>query len=70
MIELDICLYYNIIVLKRQVSLIGGDYVAKSKLVKVNQKIADTVAQSYKKVENTVVKGYKKVVILKLKISL
>ena len=49
MIELDICLYYNIIVLKRQVSLIGGDYVAKSKLVKVNQKIADTVAQSYKK---------------------
>ena len=35
--------------------------MAKSKLVKVNQKIADKVTNGYKKVENTVVKGYKKI---------
>lgn len=35
--------------------------MAKSKLLKVNQKIADKVTNGYKKVENTVVKGYKKI---------
>lgn len=35
--------------------------MAKSKLVKVNQKIADNVTNGYKRVENTVVKGYKKI---------
>ncbi|MBQ8391679.1 MAG: hypothetical protein IJX50_03935 [Clostridia bacterium] len=33
--------------------------MAKSKLVKANQKIADGVTAGYKKIENTVVEGYK-----------
>lgn len=45
------------------INLIGGKKVimAKSKLVKANQKIADAVVGGYKKVENTVVKGYTKI---------
>ncbi len=44
-------------------NLIGGKRIimAKSKLVKANKKIADTVVKGYKAVENTVVGGYKKV---------
>ena len=34
--------------------------MAKSKLVKANQKIADSVAGGYKKIERGVVGGYKK----------
>lgn len=39
----------------------GLEKMAKSKLVKVNQEIAKTVAEGYKKVENAVVGGYKKI---------
>ena len=35
--------------------------MAKSKLVKANQKIADSVAGGYKKIERGVVGGYKKI---------
>lgn len=35
--------------------------MAKSKLVKANQKIADSVASGYKKIERGVVGGYKKI---------
>ena len=35
--------------------------MAKSKLVKANQKIADAVAGGYKKIERGVVGGYKKI---------
>lgn len=44
-------------------NLIGGKHItmAKSKLVKANEKIAETVVKGYKKVEDTVVGGYKKV---------
>ena len=34
--------------------------MSKSKLVKANEKIADTVVSSYKKIENGVVGAYKK----------
>ena len=34
--------------------------MAKSKLVKVNEKIAENVVGGYKKIEETVVGGYKK----------
>lgn len=52
-----------LIVLLLGINLIGGRCVdvAKSKIVKVNQKIADTVVDGYKKIENAVVDGYKKV---------
>lgn len=45
------------------INLIGGRRVnmAKSKMVEVNRKIAETVTDCYKKVEGTVVGGYKKV---------
>lgn len=45
------------------INLIGGRYVemAKSKLVRANEKVAETVVGGYKKVENAVVDGYKKV---------
>ena len=39
----------------------GFEKMAKSKLVKANQKIAQTVVEGYKKVEDAVVGGYKKV---------
>ena len=35
--------------------------MAKSKLVAVNEKIADKVVGGYKKIEDTVVGGYKKI---------
>lgn len=35
--------------------------MAKSKLVKANEKIAENVAEGYKKIENGVVEGYKKI---------
>jgi uncharacterized protein YutE (UPF0331/DUF86 family) len=41
--------------------LLGGDFVAKSKLIKANEKIADAVVNSYKKIEKTVVDGYTKI---------
>ena len=39
----------------------GFEKMAKSKLVKANQKIAQTLVEGYKKVEDAVVGGYKKV---------
>ena len=39
----------------------GFEKMAKSKLVRANQKIAQTVVEGYKKVEDAVVGGYKKV---------
>ena len=39
----------------------GFEKMAKSKLVKANQKIAQTVVEGYKKVEDAVVGGYKKI---------
>ena len=35
--------------------------MSKSKLVKANEKIADTVVSGYKKIENSVVGAYKKI---------
>ncbi len=35
--------------------------MAKSKIVKANEKIAETVVEAYKKVEKTVVDGYTKI---------
>lgn len=51
------------IVLLLGVNLIGGKNVemAKSKLVKANEKIAETVTGSYKKIEKGVVDSYKKI---------
>ena len=45
------------------INLIGGKYtdMAKSKIIKTNEKIAQVVTKSYKKIENGVVKGYKKI---------
>lgn len=45
------------------INLIGGKYtnMAKSKIVKTNEKIAKAVTGGYKKVEKGVVEGYKKV---------
>lgn len=44
-------------------NLLGGKRInmAKSKLVKANQKIAKTVVGGYKKIESTVVSGYTKI---------
>jgi len=41
--------------------ILGVNLMAKSKLVKANQKIADAVVGGYKKVEDAVVKGYTKI---------
>lgn len=41
--------------------ILGVNLMAKSKLVKAGQKIADAVVDGYKKVEDTVVKGYTKI---------
>lgn len=41
--------------------ILGVNLMAKSKLVKANQKIADAVVGSYKKIEDTVVGGYKNI---------
>ncbi len=52
-----------IIVLFLGINLIGGKYInmAKSKIVKVNEKIAEAVTGGYKKIEKGVVEGYKKI---------
>lgn len=51
-----------LIVLLLGLNLIGGKYttMAKSKITKVNGKIADAVTGGYKKIEKCVVDGYKK----------
>ena len=52
-----------IVVLLLGINLIGGKYtnMAKSKIVKANEKIADAVTGGYKKIEKGVVDGYKKI---------
>ena len=52
-----------IVVLLLGINLIGGKYtnMAKSKIVKANEKIAEAVAGGYKKIEKGVVDGYKKI---------
>ena len=52
-----------IIVLLLGINLIGGKHVnmAKSKIVKANEKIAEAVTGGYKKIEQGVVSGYKKI---------
>ena len=51
------------VVLLLGINLIGGKYtdMAKSKIVKANEKIAETVTGGYKKIEKGVVDGYKKI---------
>lgn len=51
-----------ITVLLLGMNLIGGKYIdmAKSKIVKANERIAEVVTDGYKKIENGVVSGYKK----------
>lgn len=52
-----------ITVLLLGINLIGGKRVdmAKSKIVEVNEKIAEAVTTGYKKIESGVVEGYKKI---------
>ena len=52
-----------IVVLLLGINLIGGKYtdMAKSKIVKANKKIAESVTDGYKKIEKGVVDGYKKI---------
>lgn len=52
-----------VVVLILGINLIGGKFVdmAKSKIVKANQKIAEVVTDGYKKIEKGVVEGYKKI---------
>lgn len=52
-----------IVVMLLGINLIGGKKVdmAKSKLAKANEKIAESVTGAYKKIENGVVDGYKKI---------
>lgn len=52
-----------IVVLLLGINLIGGKYtdMAKSKLVQVNEKIAEAVTDGYKKIEHGVVSGYTKI---------
>ena len=45
---------------KRQIKTKEGFIMSKSKLVKANEKMADTVVSDYKKIENEVVGAYKK----------
>ena len=51
------------VVLLLGINLIGGKYtdMAKSKIVKANEKIAEAVTGGYKKIEKGVVGGYKKI---------
>ena len=51
-----------IVVLLLGINLIGGKYtdMAKSKIVKANERIAEAVTGGYKKIEKGVVGGYKK----------
>ena len=52
-----------IIVLILGINLIGGNRVdmAKSKIVEVNEKIAEAVTDGYRKIEKGVVDGYSKI---------
>lgn len=52
-----------IVVLLLGINLIGGKHInmAKSKIVKANEKIAEAVTNGYKKIEKGVVDGYKKI---------
>lgn len=52
-----------VIVLLLGMNLIGGKHIdmAKSKIVKANEKIADAVTGGYKKIEKAVVSGYTKI---------
>ena len=52
-----------IVVLLLGINLIGGKYtdMAKSKILKANEKIAEAVTGGYKKIEKGVVDGYKKI---------
>ena len=52
-----------LVILWLGINLIGGKYtdMAKSKIVKANEKIAKTVTAGYKTIEKDVVKGYKKI---------
>ncbi len=52
-----------LVVLLLGINLIGGKYtdMAKSKIVKANEKIAEAVTGGYKKIEKGVVDGYKKI---------
>ena len=52
-----------IFVLFLGINLIGGKYtdMAKSKILKANEKIAEAVSGGYKKIEKGVVDGYKKI---------
>ncbi len=52
-----------IVVLLLGINLIGGRYVnmAKSKIVKANEKLAETVSGGYRKIEKGVVEGYKRI---------
>ena len=52
-----------IVVLLLGINLIGGKYtdMAKSKIVKANEKIAEAVTTGYKKIEQGVVGGYTKI---------
>lgn len=52
-----------LIVLLLGINLIGGKYtnMAKSKIAKANEKIAEVVTEGYKKIEKGVVEGYKKI---------
>jgi len=52
-----------IVVLLLGINLIEGKYtnMAKSKIVKANEKIAEAVTDGYKKIEKGVVDGYKKI---------
>lgn len=52
-----------IVVLLLGINLMGGKYtnMAKSKIVKANEKIAEAVTGGYKKIEKGVVGGYKKI---------
>ena len=52
-----------LIVLLLGINLIGGKYtdMAKSKIIKANEKIAEAVTGGYKKIEKGVVVGYKKI---------
>ena len=52
-----------LVVLLLGINLIGGKYtdMAKSKIIKANEKIANAVVSSYKAVEKGTVAGYKKI---------
>ena len=52
-----------IVVLLLGINLIGGKHtdMAKAKIAKANEKIAEAVTGGYKKIEKGVVEGYKKI---------